>query len=498
MKKVIFIVSILFIAGACTDLDETLYDQIESVDYGKTADEVETIVGKGYASLRGFNDGISISYPTCEYVLFLTECSSDEACIPTRGADWYDGGRYQEAQYHTWTPTNSMILSAWRYCYEGISKVNSVIYQVNLSNLTDDEKANINVELGGLRAYYYYLLLDMFGNVPIVTDYEETELPANSTRIEVFEFVESELKDIMDKLPDTIIYGKFTQNVANALLARLYLNAEVFTGEPRWQDCIDACDQITGYMLEPDFFTNFLINNEVSKENIFTIPYDSKAGTKGNYLQSMTFHEYQKYAISLTGNYPGSPNGICAQPGIYSSFEDNDLRKNSFIEGPQISLSTGEVIIMDTGQPLNYTEEIHDFTNAYQNEGVRMYKYEVKEGESWERDHDWVLMRYSEILLMKAECYVRLGLPDKARPFIASVRSRAGLETSEIVDLDLINDELEHEFAFEGHRRTDNIRLGDFFEPWWNKGVTPSYRGIYPIPQSVLDKNRNLVQNSGY
>lgn len=499
MKKIIYFSLSLLLVLSCTNLDETLYDKIESTEYGKTPDEIKTIIGNAYASLRGFNDGITISYPTCEYVFFLTEITSEEACIATKiGGGWYDGGVYLEAQYHTWTPANRMILSTWRYCFEGVSKVNSVIHQVDGSNLTEEEKRTVDIELRGIRAYYYYLLLDFFGNVPIVTSYEVTELPANSTRQQVFEFVESELKDIVNELPSEPIYGRFTQNVANALLARLYLNAEVYTGTPRWQDCIDACEKITGYILEPNYFTNFLIQNEVSKENIFVIPYDSKSGTKGNYLQSMTIHEYQRFAISRTGNYPGAPNGLLSQPGLYSSFDNNDLRKKSLLEGKQINLNTGEVILLDDGSELDYTEEISDLTAAKDNEGVRMYKYEVKEGEGWERDHDWVLIRYSEILLMQAECYIRLGNPAMARPLVQQVRDRAGLSTPATIDLDFINDELKFEFVYEGHRRTDNIRFGDFFESWWNKGATPAYRGIFPIPQSELDKNINLVQNPGY
>jgi len=496
--KYLLFLFIACIGSACTDLDETLYDKVASSDYGKTAAEVETIVGKAYASLRGFSDDISISYPTCEYVFFLNECVSDEACIPTRGTDWYDGGRYQQAQFHTWTPDNAMILSAWRYCFEGISQVNAVIYQVEQSGLSADETGTINAELRGLRAYYYYLLLDMFGNVPIITDYEDLELPANSTRSEVFDFVESELKDIMDKLPPNAIYGRFTRNVANTLLARLYLNAEVFTGQARWQECIDACDKVTGYVLESNYFTNFLTENEVSMENIFVIPYDHKAGTVGNYLASMTFHYNQKYAFSATGDYPWCGNGICGQPGLYSSFDDGDIRKKAMLEGEQINLANGTTVLMDDGNPLIYTEEIGDFTNALQNEGVRLYKYEVKAGEEWERDHDWVLMRYAEILLMKAECLIRLGSPDLARPLIAQVRERAGLDTPETVDLDFLDAELKREFVFEGHRRTDNIRSGAFFDPWWNKGETPKYRGIFPIPKTELDKNKNLIQNTGY
>jgi len=186
--------------------------------------------------LRGFSDsdqGGTNCYPTCEYVFFLNECASDEACIPTRGTDWYDQGRYQQAQYHTWDVNNIMILSAWKYSFQGIANVNSIIYQVDQSGLTDEEKDVVNAELRGICAYYYSQLLDQFGDVPIVTDFEQEGLPEKSSRSEVFRFVESELKDIMDNLPSGVFYGRFTQNVANSILARIYLNAEVYTGTPR-------------------------------------------------------------------------------------------------------------------------------------------------------------------------------------------------------------------------------------------------------------------------
>ena len=509
MKKIILtlIVAALFAAG-CTNLDETLYSKVESSDYGLTSAEIETIVGGVYASLRGFRDNTSISYPTCEYVFFLSECASDEACIPTRGTDWYDGGRYQEAEFHACTPANPMVLSAWRYNYTGIANVNQVIYQVSQSDQTEEEKALITAELRGLRAYYYYNLLDLFGNVPLVVDFGDTTQPATSPRAEVFAFVESELLDILDKLPENIIYGRFTRNVGYTLLARLYLNAEVFTsvvdangktpGTPRWQDCIDACDKVTGYSLETDYFANFLTENQFSGEIIFAIPYDHKENTLGNYLNSMSYHYNQRLAFSPTGQWQWSANGICGQPGLWSSFDDKDVRKKSMLEGEQINLSTGSVVLMSNGNPLIYTEQIVNFVAAEQNEGVRLNKYEVKLDEVWERDHDWVVMRYAEVLLMKAECLIRLGTPALARPLMAQIRTRAGMETPETVDLEFLDDELMREFVFEGHRRTDNIRSGDYFEASWVTPATEPYTCVFPIPETEIVKNPLLEQNYGY
>lgn len=490
-------ISLLFTVS-CTDLNEDLYDRVEDGNFGTTPNEIEALVGGAYSSLRGFSDAISNSFPTCEYVFFLNEVASDEATIPTRGTDWFDGGRYQQVQRHEWTADNGMILSAWRYCYTGIAKVNAIIYQIDKSSLSAEAKAPIYAELKSIRAYYYYQLLDMFGNVPIVTNFEDTGLPTNSTRQQVYDFVESELLTALPHLRSGVVYSKFSKNVAYALLARLYLNSEAFVGTPRWQDCIDMCQNISGYTLTADYFANFATANHTSSEIIFAIPYDSNAGTVGNYLSSMSCHYLHKLTISPMGDYPWSANGICGQPGLYSSFEDTDKRKKSMIFGDQINLATGQVIVMDSGQPLTYTEEISNFTDAKQNEGVRLGKYEMKAGDKWERDNDWVLIRYAEILMMQAECYVRLGSADLAAPFVQQITARAGTEMPAVIDLNFIDKELLREFVFEGRRRTDNIRFGTFFQPWWEKGSTPATRAIFPIPSTVLTTNTNLTQNPGY
>ncbi|HKM93001.1 MAG TPA: RagB/SusD family nutrient uptake outer membrane protein [Prolixibacteraceae bacterium] len=495
-KSIIILTMVVFFS-ACTNLDEKLYDKVSSADYGKTPSEIETIVGRAYASLRGFSDEICNAFPTCEFVLFLSEATSDEACIPTRGADWYDGGRYQEAQFHTWTPSNLLILSSWRYCYGGINKINLIIDQVEKSELSKEEQNVVKAELRGVRAYFYYMLLDLYGNVPINTKTTD-EGKTNAPKAEVYEFVETELNEILDLLPSAKLYGRFTQNVANTLLARLYINSEVFIGKARWQDCIDACDRVKGYSLEANFFANFLTENEGSNENIWVIPYDSKEGTVGNFFASLSFHYKQKQAFSATSNYTDCVNGISAQPGLYSAYSDNDIRKQGYLEGDQISMANGSVILMDDGTPLSYTENIIDYTNARQNEGVRIKKYEVKEGETWERDHDFVLMRYAEILLMKAECLVRRGNPDLARPLLEQIRTRAKIETPASINIELIDKEWMFEFAFEGLRRSVNIRMGDWFNPWWNKDATSQYRSIFPIPQYEIDLNSKLVQNPGY
>ena len=387
-------------------------------------------------------------YPTSEYVFFLNECSSDEACIPTRGTDWYDGGRYQQLQYHTWDANNTAVLAGWRYAFVGVSKVNAII-----------------------------------------------------SRQEVYDFVEKELTEVLPLLPTGVQYGKFTQNVANTLLARLYLNAEVYTGTPQWQKCIDACEKVSGYSLTPDYKANFFIKNETSPEIIFAIPYDHKQGTVGNYLASMTYHYNQKLAFSADGSYQWCGNGICAQPGVWSSYEEGDNRRDkTLIIGQQYKASDGSEVLMDDGTPLCYTEEIDNFEDAAKNAGARLDKYEWSATDAWERDNDWVLMRYAEVLMMQAEAYYRLGYPATALNFVNKIRQRAGLSDLAELDEEKLDAEWLHEFAYEGLRRTVNIRFGTWYKPWWNKEADPSdkHTGIFPIPAEERAKNPNLQQNPGY
>lgn len=502
--KSILAASALLACGACTDLSEPLYDKINANDYGQTDTEIGTIVGRAYASLRGGSFDGANGQAFSEYVYFLSAISSDEATLPARngGADWYDGGRYVQLQRHEWDANNVAITGAWRYAYNGISTVNAIVSQVEQSSLSEDAKERIFAELRAIRAYYYWRLLDWFGNVPLMKDYKDLSLPKNTSRAEIFRFTEQELLDVIDKLPDSG-YGKMTKRTGYCLLARLYLNAGVFTGTERWEDCLKACQQVPGE-LEPDYFTNFLTQNEVSKEIIFAIPYDHKMGTSGNFLNWTLSHEEQIWAISPTGNFVAGGNSLVAQPGFYSSFDEKDVRRRTMLIGDQIDLRTGEVIDREPNlpglQPLSFTEEISDIMDAKDYEGVHWCKYEQKDGEEWERDHDLVIMRYAEVLLMQAECYVRLGQPEKARPLVEQIRTRAGLPMPEVIDLKMIEDELKKEFVFEDHRRTDMIRFGTLFtDTWWEKpNVTPAYKGLFPIPALEMQKNNQLEQNPGY
>ena len=175
--------------------------------------------------------------------------------------------------------------------------------------------------------------------------------------------------------------------------------------------------------------------------------------------------------------------------------------------GEQRSKADGSIIMTTEGNQLIYTEEVTSIDNrkdlkGSECQGARLFKYEFRDDEEWERDYDWVLMRYAEILLMKAECYARLGTPDAGLEMVNQIRRRAGLKEATAVTMESLDQEWLHEFIFEGMRRTVNIRFGTYFNEWWEKPVSgydaSKASRVFPIPANVLTLNPNLVQNPDY
>ena len=209
------------------------------------------------------------------------ELQSDELVVTTKGGDWFDGGVLIQMHEHSFTPDNGFFNNAWTQIYAGISTCNRLIYQFGLLG-TPEAEAFIG-ELRAIRALWYYWALDSFGNVPLVTDFTDTSAPSNATSLDagkqaIFDFVEDELLDIIPVLTTTIggeAYGRINQQAAIALLTKLYLNAEVYTGSARWSDVVTQADRIIDqYSLSADYSSNFAIDNSASPENIFVVPYD--------------------------------------------------------------------------------------------------------------------------------------------------------------------------------------------------------------------------------
>ena len=227
MKKIkifslIFVLALTFIYQGCTNLDEEVYDRLPVDEFGKTTAEINSLIAPIYRTLKNV-------FPS-NYFL-LSECSGDMAITPTRrGGDWWDGGQFKELRLHTWTPNTALVRNSYNAAMNAVSSCNR-IYSMIDENPAITNKEQILAEIRGVRAYWYYMLLDYYGNIPIVTDFKDTSLPSTKSRKEVYAFVLSELNAIKDVVRSDVTgasYGKITKGVVYTLLAKMYLNAMVW------------------------------------------------------------------------------------------------------------------------------------------------------------------------------------------------------------------------------------------------------------------------------
>jgi hypothetical protein len=433
----------------------------------------------------------------------LNELTSDEMVIPTRGGDWFDGGVNLQLHRHQYDANNNYLNNAWQNLYGGIVACNKQLFQYSK---IPTAPAGIVAELRTLRAWYYYLLLDAFRNVPLIVDYFPASpgLPSSNTPTQIFNFIESEINAALPDLSTPPIYGRFHKSAAQALLAKLYINADVYIGATKWTEALAACEAVItsgNYNLPANYFTSFYANNNTSPEIIFQIPYD--AVTLGGFnLGQMTLH----YQSQLTFNLTAQPwNGYAAVEDFYNSFEVSDERRDQFLVGPQWD-SVNNVALTDPlvepgdpdGAGVNFTPFIHDITNAYRQEGARIYKWKYQQGATPDLNNDFGIFRYSDILLLKAEALLRTGDPSGALILVNDVRQRADLAPFGSVTLSDILAERGREFFSETWRRQDLIRFGAFNAAWWEKNVSDSHYNIFPIPTIQLQANPNLTQNPGY
>jgi hypothetical protein len=508
MNKVTYIIKVLFLgilvsvfSLACTDLEEEIYSEVTPDQFFQTEAEFVSALGNAYTQLNSIGGNGNI--------FSLQEVTSDEIVVPTRGQDWDDGGEWRRLHTHEYAFENGIINNSWVFCYGGVSTCNRLIFQFNELGVEGAEE--FIAELRALRAMYYYWLVDLYGNVPIVTDFDVPPdfAPANNSRQEVFNFIEQELTEVLPLLTQEVggaAYGRVNYYTAQAILAKLYLNAEVYTGTPQLEKALTAVDEIINsgqYSLAPDYYDNFVVNNENSPEFIFAIPYD-EVFQQGFVMPMMTLH----YASQATYNLTAQPwNGFASLQEFYDSYEDTDVRKQNFLVGPQFSAS-GERLLDNgaeasdpDGPPLTFTPEINELgPQALRQAGVRIGKWEYELGSTENLNNDLALLRYSDIVLMKAEILFRQGqTAGEALALVNQIRERAGVAPfTELTEENLLAERGREMFA-EQTRRSDLIRFGRYNDAWQFKPQDPSdHVNIFPIPRPQLDSNPNLVQNPGY
>lgn len=535
LKSKIAVVALL-LGSSCTDLKDESFDRIIANQFTPASGDVASLVGAAYTNWRDVMQQWNGLFRT-------QEISGDQLVIPSRPNGWVDGGVYRRIHDHKWTADDEIAINNWNRSYSGIANCNRLIFQIESGSIPFTEgKEAVIAELKVLRASYYYVLCDLFGNVPIITQFDVPAgfIPKQSTRKEVFDFI---VKDIQDNLPllseknDPTTYGRFNKWGAHTLLAKMYLNAEVYTGTPAWEKCIEQCNLVinskAGYALEATQKEVFKTNNESSKEIIFAIPFDIKYVTDWN---GFSIHmETLQPANQATYNLLNTPwGGICAIPQFIDSFDKDDERLvSNWIQGPQYS--AGGTPLTSTlgayaGKPLSYINQLPGVDQSEEVHGFRLGKFEIEKGTTVNLSNDWPLLRYADVLLMKAESLLRSGKAAEAAAIVTTVRARnfkanpakavvtaADLQKGSTYAYGLKNhntttneggadikfgrflDELGWEFAQEGRRRQDLIRFGVFTTKSWLSHVpNGAYRTLLPIPRPELNKNANLKQNNGY
>ncbi len=551
--KWVCLTSLVWLAAGCTKLDENVYDQLVTDNFYNNKNEVLSAV------LRPYTHANAWATPSGQDGWWRpSELSADQLAWPTKGRHGEDGGKWKRLHYHTWLADDGPLNNAWSLMYWGMGLCNDPIENLEKRTLaqmgiTQVEKDAYIAELKLLRAFHYLKLMDLFGNIPVVTQVGVPARPETLPRAEVFAFIEKEIKDNVEKAPKLSrnMIGRMTQAGAYAMLVELYLNAESWIGTPRWDDCIAAANKLinneaggqNGAMaLDPNITDQFKSTNDLSKEVIFSIAYEFRLAS---FQPSWTgeFYHFQQGLI-----YGGSRNGndgVVLIPGVFAKYDNADLRKRTWLlEGPMVRFDNGQPALASggneySGQQIVFVDNIRKNKTAAQNgtdpnllpstmsegeenSGVRFNKYKlgnnvagIVNGSPVAADPnynctDWNIYRLTWIYFAKAEAIMRKngGVANaEAVQLINDTKKRAfsaadwpsKAYTTATLTLNELLDERGREFIFEGFRRNDLLRHGRFHTAsWWDHEPSAEFRKLFPIPQVQRTLNGNLKQNPGY
>ncbi len=575
----------------------TSCDMLEEENFGKLTidamlqneENVVSLVGQAYADLRFMHDHWGY--------WGVNTLTADEGLCPVRkSGDWNDGGYWKYLNTHEWNAYGEAFKNIWNCTVSGSVLCNNLLQTLytNESSMSPETYGKFVGELEVLRSYYYYLLFDSFGRIPYMEDYSDR----NEALLEPHVIWAHLVSTLERNAPNMAVVndanrsqyaGRCTQGFAYTLLAKLYLNAESFGCTPENVMAAErTCDVHNGkkgskpleevginiqsttdfytnaircanmviesgsYLIEPDYFTNYKIDNAGSRENIFTVVED---GLTSTYPERDEYACKNKLRIEfLTLHYQFQDrfnmqldcwNGFCARPQYMALFNDHDVRgagyegKGTMNEhqwgwflGP-LCKEDGTVMTdknaLDTAgnpRPVDIHIEIESLDNADRMDGARLYKYELdKEGKYKYMENDFVLFRFADVLLMKKEALLRSGTDNAAGiedAYITDIKKRTFAYSADPVaafdaaypdafttlSSDLtggILAERGRELSWENARRRDLIRFGQFEKIQYVKN-TAKTRRWFPIPYSVLQKavvdpetgKRIWTQNPGY
>lgn len=520
--------------------------------------ETDKTAAQAYTSISDFEQGLAYVYGS--YVLVsqndpgssdiaVSDAGQSELCrqylnLQEMSADglkctWGDS-YITDTQNATWTAQgNSAITAVYTRGMMAITRANEFLIQAGNSSVEGLEP--LKAEARFMRAYSYWMLMDLFGNPPFAL--EENiggEMPKQIGRKALYEWIDKELDELYTALPAMNSYPRVSRGAAKALQARMYLNAEVYTGTAQWQKAKDAAAEVIangGYSLCPNYEELFLQDNgenpNAIKEMIFAVPYDrdytqSWGGTTS--LVSASLDDANSTAIA---DYLIGKGVVKADLGSTLNIE----RWNGYhVPAEYVDLNFGIKWNASTdNMPLGYFPEMADkramlsnvgckkeYDPTSTNTGWRCWKYSSRDsqgnlysnGDKYSKfsSIDFPMIRLAEMYLIYAEAECRmngtLSKTSQAGQYIEELRNRAAVSTPSGIELDDILAERGAELMWEGHRRTDLIRYGYYTSmsfAWPYKGGVangktslPSYRTVFPLLYSDLTQNPNLEQNAGY
>ena len=519
---------------SCHDIDVPITTQLTPDVFPQDSTQFIQSSGTVYAALRG---NYALDY------WFMQTLSTDEAILPARGGNWYDNQNYKMLHYHSWTPDHPWTQSCWAWLAKVIGYSNQTLSILGENMPEGHSKSTMAAEIKMVRAYAYFMMMDLYGNVPLDTVYGDFTPHGKTPEKDVFAWIESEIeKQIPDLNEATGVsqYGRPNKWMAYALLAKMYLNAEYYTGTSRYDDCVAACDMVIGsanYAVEPkeSYLQMFYPGNGPDmKEFIFAIPYDPAAtplsGTNG-YMYRARYDVPRSLAAKFNLPFrPSAPESTL--PEFYACFNDpDDVRNGQWLTGLQyMNDGVTPITVTTTNQGYDqfYNGDSPDASYTYQvdltpdvvlrqnadlfdcgndeiawNMGYRNIKfYPDATSTNRNQNNDMPVFRYADIILMKAEAILRgaaVTNGQTALTLVNMIRSNRTTSTAwTSVTLNDLYEERCREFAYETWHRNDMIRFGKYEDSWGFKTNSDTYRRIFPIPTDAIVLNPELTQNDNY
>ena len=510
-------VALTLIAPSCSlDIEET--DQLLRPDATVFAgvEDVPSYLDNIYNAIRDQTGDQANLYA-------LTEVTTDEQVVPTRGTDWGDNGVWRTLHQHTWGPTHQHVLAVWNDKNQGVLRSTEIIHP--LSNATAEQIAQAKFT----RAYNMWIVMDFWGQVPFREATQSVqELPSVMTRSEAFDFIVKDLTEAIDALPASNPTApdkrRAVKATAQFLLAKVKLNANIYKGaygSTDLQDVIDLVDDIeaAGYAITDDYFSVFVGPDYPNTDVIWAV----RAGAGNRMWNSLHYNQ------AHTDNGGGGWNGFTTLAEFYDKFEgpaetnalgsgqeerrgftQTQASTNATNQGFGFGFQFGQMFgwregaavpLKDRqGNPLVFTKELPGLIGNNELTGIRLLKYTPATGAFTE---GVVMARFADAHLMRAEAKLRGGDAAGALADVNELRAMrdntpplAALDEAEMLD------ERGRELYLEGWRRNDMIRFGAFKGSWEFKnaedGSADGHTDLFPIPSSALLSNPGLVQNPGY